>query len=516
MYKIPKLSLLAASVAMAIAGTANANLDSAVNATIFMSGASAPSNMLRENVVRNVCNATLPINVFVDGINGGTGVATALPLLEHTTHWVVQCTADSTTGAGLAGKTIAVYKSDAGGSGNGTTPVASSVALPFLDADTTNCSLTGTKVIQNSVPAASYNLYLCAAGHIVNQIPDGGASDIEPTKFTGTLAPASGNFVDLGNLTVRSGPGLIFGVGVTKALRNELQADQGLTVGAEDEANMPSIPRTYLRSLTEGKLQFWTSKEIYGNSLSVPATFAGANGILGDGDDVTPTGSNATLKSYVHLCRRVQGSGTHAEYMIHYQHTNCMSGTYPMPAQPGISSGKPAVLENSSSGNVGLCLDHLDKGDGYTGTTPTIAAGRASYGIGYQGLEKNQSNGENWRFVKIDGYAPTRKNVFDGNYDQVYFSTFQNRNNNSYATGPLRSVSLDASAVNEFYNTNLVINQTVAADINQGFQYTWGGAGFVIPSTSAPTTFSASDPRIPWARENGTGAPDSCQPLTKK
>lgn len=512
-----KLSLISAGVAMAIAGSANASLDSLVNASIFMSGASAPSNMLRENVVRNVCNPASPINVYVDAVKGSTGVAAALPLLEHTTHWVVQCQAAAAAGGGLSGKNVAIYKSDAGGSGNGTTPVVEKITLPFLDASPTTCTDTGVnKLIQNG-GGATYNLYTC--GNVtLNQVPDGGASDIEPDKFTGTLAPDSGDFADpLQILTTRSGPGLIFAPVITKAFRNELQADQGLVVGSETEANMPSLPRTYIRSLTQGKQQLWATNTIFGNSLTVPTTFAGADGLVNGIGDVTPTGANATLKNYVHVCRRVQGSGTHAEFMIHYHRTNCMNGSYAMPAQPGLLSGKPAVFENSSSGNLGLCLDHLDKGDGYAGTVPAMAAGRASYGIGYQATEKNQSNAENWRFIKVDGYAPTRKNVYDGNYDQVYYLSFQNRKDNSYVTGLLRSAaSLDVAAINEFYNSNLNIDAGVAADINQGFEFSWGGAGFVIPSTSAPATFSASNPLVPWARETGLGAPDSCQPLTRK
>ena len=524
-----KLSLIAAGVSMVLAGTANASLDSSVQVSIFFSGNSAPSNMLREHMVRNVCDHSSPINVYYDTATTGENSA-ALPLLAHTSHWAVQCTAAASAGAGLATKTVAVYKSDVGGSGNGSTPVADgTTTVPFLDAGA-GCTDTGIdKTIQNS-GGTTMHLYSC--GNVTqNQVPDGGGSDIEPTKFVGTLAPSAGNFIDHGNLHVQSGPGLIFGPAITLALRNELQDDQvtagllpascnngGLTdPDRESEACMPSLPRTYLRTLTEGKQQLWATNAIYGKFLSVPATFAGADGDLGTADDVTPAGGNATLKGYVHLCRRVQGSGTHAEWMVHYHRTNCMSGSYAMPGQPGLAGGKPAVFEGSSSGNLGLCLDHLDKGDGYAGVTPAMGAGRASYGIGYQGLEKNVDNAENWRFVKVDGFAPTLKNVFDGNYDQVYFSSFQNRNDGSYKTGPLRSAvdATEIAAIDAFFNNDLAIDGTIAADINSGLVFSWGESGYVIPSASAPSTFSSSNPEIPWARETG-GSPDSCQPLTHK
>ncbi|MBU2478663.1 MAG: hypothetical protein KKA36_06195, partial [Gammaproteobacteria bacterium] len=107
-----KLSLIATGISMAIAGSANAALT--VNANMFMSGASAPTNMLREHVVQNVCSQAAPINVYVDVVRtvpGGGNTALAEPILEHTTHWVVSCTAAAGTGTNLAGKTIAVYKS---------------------------------------------------------------------------------------------------------------------------------------------------------------------------------------------------------------------------------------------------------------------------------------------------------------------------------------------------------------------------------------------------------------------
>lgn len=514
-----KYSLIAASISLAISGSAFASLDDAadmagnpVEATITMSGASAPTNMLRENVIRNVCDNALPINVYVDAIKGTGGVAAALPLLEHTTYWSVECTG-AASATGLAGTHLAVVKSDAGGSGNGTTPVADSVALTFQEADKVKCTDTGIdKAIQNST--GTFSIYTCGgtSANIVNQIPDGGTSDIEPTMFTGSLAPSSGDFVNNGNLTVRTGPGLIFGVAITKAFRNELQADQGLTVGAEDEANMPSLPSTYVRSLTEGRIATWAAERVYGNTLTVPTTYAGADGILGTADDVAAN----SLRSFVHICRRVQGSGTHAQYMTHFHRTNCQDGSLSMPSQPGLTGGNPAVFENSSSGDLGLCLDALDQATALTNPTPDITAGRGSFAIGYQATEKNQSNSENWRFIKVDGVAPTRENVYNGDYDDVYFLSFQNRNDDSYVAGGIRTAAVDAAeiaAVNAFYANHLNIDQTVADDINQGFQFSWGGAGFVIPSAAANTDFATDDPLIPWSRESAGGAPESCQPL---
>lgn len=522
-----KLSLVAAGVSMAIAGSANAAL--VVNANMFMSGASAPSNMLREHVVQNVCSQAAPINVYVDVVRtipGAGNPAAANPILEHTTHWVVSCTAAAGTGTNLAGKTIAVYKSDAGGSGNGTTPIPNEVPMQFMNADNTNCALTTAGQAHNG--GGSYNLYTCGTDDIVSQIPDMGTSDIEPGKFVGSLAPSSGDFVDLGNLNIKAGPGLVFGVAITKAFRDELQADQGLTVGAEDEANMPSLPQAYVSSITQGRVWRWSDEEVYGQALNLPTLFAGLDGVVGTGGDDVSANS---LTPYVHICRRVQGSGTHAQHMIEYHRTNCMSGSIPMPAGKVNPTGNlPVVFENSSSGNLGACLDRLDKGTGYASSNPAIPAGRASFGLGYQATEKNMGLQENWRYVKIDGHAPTLENAFNGDYDQVYYLSFQMRtadapvvagtatagNGVVYETGAIRTTAADAGAIADFFNNNMNIAGNIVAAVNEGFVHSWGQAGFLQPSTTAPAAYNVNNPLTPWARETASAIPDSCQPLTRK
>ena len=521
-----KLSLIATGISMAIAGSANAALN--VNANMFMSGASAPTNMLREHVVQNVCSQTAPINVYVDIVRtvpGAGNTALSEPILEHTTHWVVQCTAAAGTGTNLAGKTIAFYKSDVGGSGNGTTPVPNEVPMVFMNADNTNCSLTTANQAHGN--GGTYNLYTCGTGNLVNQVPDMGTSDIEPAMFRGTLAPASGDFVDLGNLTIKAGPGLVFGVAITKAFRNELQADQGLTVGSETEANMPSLPSAYVSSVTQGRVYRWSDEEVYGGVPNTPAFFAGTDGIVGTADDVAASSTTP----FVNVCRRVQGSGTHAQHMVHYHRTNCASGTIFMPPGRANPTGNlPIVWEASSSGNLGVCLDRLDKGIGYTGVTPAMPAGRASFGLGYQATEKNMGLQENWRYVKIDGKAPTLTNAFNGDYNQTYYLSFQLRTGDApastgqatagngivYEQGAIRTTPADAGAIQDMFNNNMNIAGNIVSSVNQSFVHNWGQGGYLQPSTAAPASFTLTNPLTPWARETALAAPDSCQPLTRK
>ena len=60
-----------------------------------------------------------------------------------------------------------------------------------------------------------------------------GVSDVEPAFFTNNTS----------NITAATSYALIFGVPVSLNVRNAMQAQQGLTVGSDTEANMPSLDR---------------------------------------------------------------------------------------------------------------------------------------------------------------------------------------------------------------------------------------------------------------------------------
>ena len=516
-----KLNATAAGIALVLSGSAHAVLPG-VQTEIFMSGASAPSNMLRENIVQFGCDQSdsvnKPIDVYVDfadQVPGNGNPALAEPIAEHRSFWAVQCTAASTMGS-AAGQNIAFYKSDVGGSGNGTTPVHdTNVQLEFMDANKTNCTSLVTGQAHGN--GGVYNLYTCGQTNLVLQAPDVGASDVEASKFVGQLAPASGDFNNAdGAVKETVGPGLIFGPIVTTSLRNELQQDQiaanllpaSCTVGDETEACMPSLPSTVVRGITAGKYNNWSDISVYGQQLNVPAAF-------------TSVDSKA---DNVHLCRRVQGSGTHAEYMMHYHRTNCYVNAQSMLTQPGAGSGffgnGPLVYENSSSGTLGSCLDAMEKGTGLTSTkiTPDIAAGVKSFGFGYQSTEKNIALAKDFRYLKVDGVAPTLANAIKGDYRQVYYSGFQDRVGN-YVAGALRSVNADATkaqAIQDFFEISTNINASIVNILNKGFVHSWGASGFVSPSATAATVFTPGNPSTPWTRENAAGNADSCQPLFKK
>ena len=517
-----KINAVAAGVALAIcAGSANATLTT--DFKVFMSGATAPSNMVREHIVQNLCDQAQPIDVYVDVIDIVPNLATNT-VLGHTNHFVVSCTAGSLLGASAQGKTMAVYKFE-GGSSTGTTPVANRLAQEFMNADKTACTL-NTANVQHA-NGGTYNLYECGTNDFVQQIPDGGVSDVEPTQFVDSLAGSAGNFLNKGNLVTRSGPGLIFGLGVSLNLRDELQNKQIATgdlaagcVGSETEACMPSLPSPIVRSLANGQLQNWDDQNIMGSVLNVAGLTHPDTDFLG-----LPLDNG----NRVHLCRRKQGSGTHAQFMIHYNRTNCQAGTDAMIAQPGGSFGASYVYESSSSSTLGSCIAAMSTSAAVVSSklTPNVPAGLKAYGVGYQSTEKNGGiQAKDWRFVKIDGVAPTLENAFKGEYREIYYLSFQNvdtvNSTDTFDIGPIRTSAADVAAVNAFWANGLDISGPVAAQLNKGFERNdgagtvfWQG-GFLIPSKTAPVVFASNNPLTPFARETTTGAPDSCSPLTNK
>ncbi|TPW14818.1 MAG: hypothetical protein FD130_1303, partial [Halothiobacillaceae bacterium] len=304
--------------------------------------------------------------------------------------------------------------------------------------------------------------------------------------------------------------GLLFGVAVTKRMYEELQLDQGLgsdAPGAQSLANMPSLPSAFVRAAFQGKITNWSDEAIYGQFLT------GSAGVSG-GVDASET-VDGTLTEYdfapaqVHLCRRVQGSGTHAQFMIHNMRTNCQAGTYAMPPFPG-GGAFPVVIENSSSGTIGLCMDELDRGTAVPSSKavemfPDLKGGHVAYAMAYQSLEKNMNLAENYRFVKIDGVAPTLQNAFSGDYHDIYYTNMQWNTASAGYTADAGKVLTAMSS----------LSPAALAEINTGFVFPFGQGGFLQPSAAAPAAFDLNNPLTPWGRVAPAGDPDSCQPLTR-
>ncbi|TPW14817.1 MAG: hypothetical protein FD130_1302, partial [Halothiobacillaceae bacterium] len=204
---------LAATAALGVAGSAQAHTPwSTTQTEVRISGSSSSSFMLMQTVINHVCDSN--IDVFVDQPKTAPqAIDPDTKILTHTTYWAVACTAKASLGVTAHGGRVLVTKSDDGGSGNGTTPVVNGTALKFMTLTAaSNCTLKNTHARLSD--GSSYTWHDCD-GTTVNRAPHAGISDIEPTKFVDSLAPASGNYVrPATNWVEKPLPGLLFGVAV--------------------------------------------------------------------------------------------------------------------------------------------------------------------------------------------------------------------------------------------------------------------------------------------------------------
>lgn len=476
---------VAAALAGAVTSTAFALPATDYNATpgdtldVFVSGASAQDGAL-ERLFRNSCDAGT-LDIFRDGSN----------------QRVLFCRISNAgvPGFPVAGQKVAIHKTSVGGSGNGVQPVANQTALGFIDMNavkTNNLCTSGTSVPSETVAGTTFAGYVehtgCTAP-LRNAVPDAGISDVEPALVGASAA-------EISRLNVQSQNAVVFGVPVTEALRNALQEAQGLTVGAEDEANMPSLSKAQLASIYNGGIVDWTQL------------------VSGNGTDLPSAASNPPSDSQVYLCRRVPTSGTQASFEVYMLGQRCTSGVVGMlPGNDGGVVGAGTVNEGSGTGNVKSCLSTHDGANRWAVglfSTENVAVSETPA----------VDDGNVWRFIKINGAAPSLLNTANGKHDFFMEQSIQWRN---------------AASGNALAGLKLTLMQDIAANagspsiiraINNGFHHSWGDGGVMalitnghMPTMAAPgAPVTAADVAINpvlTSTKSPQGAPNNCQtPVT--
>lgn len=410
-----KIKVLAASVALAFAGNAAAievHTGTSVDFVVNIGGATASTKTIRDVIRNNIC-------------------ASDVDTYNKDKHWVVACVVDSKYNVGAVTPKVLFRKAD-DGSSTGVIDLDKSLPLPMTIPDN-SCTSSGTDewdCTSTRVTVAATN------AQNVNTIPDIGTSDVEPALFVGSLAGSKGDFTNQSGLSVSPLAGLNFGVVVTTSLRNTLQNMQFTNNATwtiderESEEFMPSLSSAALRSLFSGRVGSWIN--VQDGNGNTPFSFA----------DISDLPSSAT----VHICRREPGSGTHATTAANILGTNCAAGaTAPMVSLlgGGSTTSAPTVTETNGSGDMTDCMNAAQTGTAvpsdYEGSA--VPTGKR-WAIGYQSVEKgavtviggvaksseNTANdAEGFRFIKIDGYAPTLENMHRGNYYNFSQSTIQIR-----------------------------------------------------------------------------------------
>ncbi|NOZ36893.1 MAG: hypothetical protein GXP11_02280, partial [Gammaproteobacteria bacterium] len=346
-----------------------------------------------------------------------------------------------------------------------------------------------------------------ATGNLIQVVSDAGVSDVNPEMFVGVNTPAgnsSVNAADVANkMVVKAAAALVFGVPVTTSLRDALQEAQfpgnatcttydatitdPLLQPRESEVCMPSLSKRQVASLISGKIRNWSAFKVNGVSLTDPSVV-----------------SSLPASTKVTYCRRVNGSGTQAQMNAKFLNYPCTAGALSPAASPGNPFTGPVVRENSGSGDMSACLNDFNNGANNSGQNAGLTT---AWALGVQSTEKNAKLGDDFRFIKIDGIAPTLENAANGKYDDWVEQTFQWRIPafNGPAGDMLTILETIASQASE--------PGTIATVLNIKFKHTWGQAGYMAVSTNfAPTANGVLDvnaPVIPYTHAP-QGKLDNC------
>jgi len=511
---------VAASAAL-LAGTANATitLDSsgrpvvtpANTYEIFLSGASAPRNFIEQllinpgiPVANRLCRPNTVIYRFSDSA------------ANNQTAYLCQLNTQNPALAGLAaGKTnLLLYKRDAGGSAQGVSPIIARSAISFLRVDPSICTV---PVVTNlfGTSTCTFNEGSTAQSQFV--VPDFGVSDLDPIQFQGANTPAGFPAVtraDVNTLEVRPVATQTFGVAVSLKLRNALQAAQfsasnrchpshaNYSAAAETAACMPSLSSAQLASIFTGKLTSWKQLRVGGSANLF---------------DMAPAALKSTNPNAdrIHICGRNQGSGTRAQFGIKFMNYPCDADANPQAAgdNDADTTNNPPEAVNvvqvhnlASAGGADECMHDLDTNTGAaTGSFNNIYPG-PRWAIGYQGTERNNTNARNYRFIRVDGAAPTLANVINGTYRDWVELTFQWNKAHVFDTS-------EKQIVEEIVKQ--AANPIVMGVTNAAGKHTWGQGGFMaVPQSFDPQTngnINAARPVNPLSHGTTTQSPNACR-----
>lgn len=563
--------LIKAAVAVALGTVANSALAfnpsvTAPDYQVVFAGATAASNSVRFWVVDRVCDTTQPVDVFRrwTGTSFGNDWAVAC---KTKTHQDIDGDGVVDAGETVAAKNVLFRKRDAGGSGWGVTPVthpmnvAPGVAAtngtdPVNPGGTAtgfkvdimtvtagagagfNCNTTANPpVAQVTGAGTNYNEYKCGSTN-EQKVPDAGFSDIEPNKFFG-INKAS----DLPAYTVSTGVSvntfgaLVFGTPVSLDLRNALQAVQfdknasnchplnanytadsnpnkaGVQPWSESEACMPNLTSTEIRSLFTGGIPNWNNFLV-----TNPPNPTGAKIAMASHPDVVALGTVPADKK-VQICRRVPGSGTQAQFQAIFLNWPCDESVTLPSSEPGNAFTGPVVANNSGSSDVSRCLDDFNDGSNASGKN---GASTKRWAIGINSTENNPNNAFNYRFIKIDGAAPTINAVHAGDYQDYAEQSFQYRTTaNRLLNATLAADKTDTLAIlAHIANQGNTPNDT--ASINTNYVFTWGQGGWLVAPRSSggfnpSNPFNIANPVNSSTRAPFGNAPNTCHfPTTIK
>ena len=514
-----KTLLSAAIAAVSLAGFSQGAFALAPSVTpdieIYMSGATAQDKALKNIFDTNLCSAAT-LHVYK-----------STNLTDHAAYF---CTILANTVSGITvNKNVLFHKRSAGGSAQGVNPLIDGVAIAHMEVSTISCDTALPKLGTEASP------YICTT--LVNKLSDAGISDVEPTLFKGPNKPSNAGAVSAAAseaaLTVVPAAALLFGVPVTDNLYAALQLAQGLRTGSAcntasteyTDACMPSLSKTQVAELISGQIKKWSEFKVGGVALT---TLVGSTTYLAK--DGTTSKAILPTDTKVHYCKRVDGSGTGAQQYAVFLNNPCSTaGLDPDWAGNGIAG--PVKHEVSGSGDMEKCLedfaDNTQTGKQFTaivggadtfttyvnggGTTAVPANAKTAWAIGMQSMEANPAHLKSYRFIKIDGVAPTLANAFAGKYGDWVEQTYQWRKG-AAALNALNPVTAEEVLILTKIAEQAGNPTVIGTDINVPFMHAFGQSGYMaIGKNFAFTdTLVPAAPVMPYSHAVA-GALNNCQ-----
>lgn len=530
-----KSNKLATAIALLIGSQAANALtpwaDGAPNITIYVSGAVAQTKAYSQVVSSNLASAN-SLDTFndVDPVTGSVGS-------RWTAHYF---TGNATLGNGLAGKKILLVRRTAGGSGYGVIPLISDIPLEHLNIvglPATAWLADGTQAWKQTIGADNADAYL------TKKISDGGMIAVDPNII---LKPGTTNYPDQqpelmtgapepgwplnltsvqsskNKFTVLPTGGLVYGVAVTLDLYKALQAAQkragslpeSTVIGNYGETDMPNLNRNIVASLLAGKIGAWDQIKIVDKTDGDTVKSLVDSSILADAGVPAPykestTGSNLTP---VALALRNNGAATSViaySVFLNYPGTknafapadktadNAVDEDASMPIvkEPIIISDTGTLLKDWQNGTNVLSFNNVVDGLGFA----------KRWGIAINTADKNNTvtatgtGGDPWRYIRIDGYAPTLENVAAGVYSYWAEGAVLYRTNKAGdSQWALKTKLMKTLADN-------LGSPAIAGTVNT--TQAWGKTG-TFATTADPRGFTASipfnpsNPVVPFSHKN--------------
>ena len=456
---------LAAAVAVALASgqavATNNGLTNNPDVTVYLSGSSAQSSNIA-NAVKSLCQTGTLETYQPKSSNGNQKtyycLSSGLNPIADGTKIMVRATYYTT----VVGKTIFPAGQSASGSVIGAGPVARKNELQFLAVSPAIAGNTsaGAPICQDVTAAGSTNYtFTCddtVSGVLAPYVPQLGITDLAPQWFVLENAPAEAGTIsssEIAKLTVTPGTIQIFNTPVTQVLRDALQDIQfpgQCTANRELASCTPNLTSDQLAKVFTGAATTW--------------------------DQVVPGLQNKPVK----IVRREIGSGTQATLNIAVPSKMYTDLTK---AYPCTAGAQPPILNSANvsvAGTGGLMQ---------SGLTSANTAGDWAIGIlapSANGAGPDASGTSPYRFVKIDGGAPTMNDTAAGKYK--FFSQGTLQRLTTGAGSPSEVVLID----------KIVAKATDPAIIASGntsgaYKQSFGNWGYMLPSATTNCSGTSCD-----------------------